>query len=303
MVRYRNILFGLSLLAAGVWAGTVLQSAHQASSAASGFEPRLPPAASTDQPRDLRASAPVGPSAAFDSMLDYVGVGVLGLFIVGSVALAVRLARRRQTPRSAVAGQSAAAIVLGDSPANANEAGRDVLEYQKVPRELAHNPFGAEGAHLSFDERVRIAALGSVQAGRVIGAIQFKLTPTLEPGDEEARPDLSPVAHIAERFARNLRRSDGVRVMGPDEIVIFVSLLARRRELEDISFRLRRVLVKEGMGDQILHNGIAMYPIDGYTCAEMIEAARAHPGLLPPTTAANAPAIGVSSAQAIGLQG
>ena len=304
MVKYRNILFGLSLLAAGVWVGTVLQSAHQATNGGSGFEPRLPaPQSMAGKSDEPAIAAPVGPSPQFNAVLDYAGVGLLGVLVVGCVAFAARLTNRRRAPRVASSEQSSAAVVLAEQPANANHASHEALEYQRVPRELAHNPYGAEGAHLSFDERVRIAALGSVQAGRVIGAIQFKLAPMLEPGDEDVKPDLSPIAHLAERLARNLRRSDGVRVLGPDEIVIFVSLLSRRRELEDISLRLRRVLVKEGLGDQILHNGIAMYPLDGYTCGEMIEAARAHPDLLPPAPATGATTLAGPTAHAIGLQG
>ena len=303
MVRFRNVLFGLSLLATGAWAGSVLQSAHRAANPASGFEPHLPAQQSAlVQSGDAAVAAPAGPSPMFDAMLDYAGVGAFCVLVMGCVAFAVRLARRGRAPRVAQAEQSRAAVVLVEQPSNANNAGDEATEFQKVPRELAHNPYGAEGAHLSFDERVRIAALGSVQAGRVIGAIQFKLAPMLEAGDESTKPELGPIANLAERLARNLRRSDGVRVLGPDEIVIFVSLLSRRRELEDISLRLRRVLTKEGLGDQILHKGIAMYPLDGYTAAEMIEAARAHPDLLPPP--ANATAIVAAPVTpAIGLQG
>ena len=289
MSKLRNAFVSVSLLFAGILAGAKLHAIGQANNSLSGFEPRLaqPPPKNPAQAVAAEKPENIDFNETFDAIFDDVFVVILIAGCIGCVFIAAKYVRRTNRSSRNPSERPTAALVLSDANVNRAESAYALDEITKVPRELANNPYRAAGAHLTFDERVRIAALGSVQAGRVIGAIQFKLALPNEPETDGQSQGSHGIAHVAERFARNLRGSDGVIAIEPDEIIVFVSLLSRRRELEDIALRLRRVLVKEGLGDRILHAGIAMYPIDGYSSRELIDAARAHQELMQPDFMSN----------------
>ena len=153
-------------------------------------------------------------------------------------------------------------------------AAMEVQPAISAPRTLLQNPWGQEADGLSFDERVRLAAQGSVIAGRVIGVIHFHLG-----GGEAAVAD--PAAPIADRFRAALRATDHVRVLDRFEIIVFISLLPSLDALRSIAGRLKAIA--EGFG-RVCEPGLAMYPIDGYSSGELIEAAamRTRPGLIDP---------------------
>jgi len=157
-----------------------------------------------------------------------------------------------------------------------------------VPRELLKNPYGPAFNHLSFDERVNIAIEASLRARRVIGVIHFFIDTTHK--GEVVRKEDGPgpvMRELAERFRKRLRPSDCVRLMGENEIAVFISLLSNTTDLQSIATRLSRVVTESGLCPapaRLPKAGLAIYPVDGYLGTELIRAAkkRTAPLDLPP---------------------
>lgn len=202
------------------------------------------------------------------------------LAILLGVVLAAMLWSLRRLKHAAVAGHKNAAPARGSERASANPWAPDAVAAGKVetaaaPRELLSNPWQFGDASLTFDDRVRLAVEGSLRSSRVLGVIYL----AVRTGAESTRI----AARISDEFRAKLRRTDHVKietgVNGSLEISVFAPLLRSRSELAIIAERLmtaaRRIAI-DCKQLQLDEPGLAMYPIDGYECDELIASARAN---------------------------
>lgn len=153
-------------------------------------------------------------------------------------------------------------------------------QYDVVPRTLPKNPFSglANGAVLA--DELEVAAAASVRLSRTVGLIYFQL-PTLAAFESQygAAAAETLMDTLAQDFRRAVRATDNVAILSRSEILVAVCLLASRKDLETVASRLtaaarRRELIEEGAPS--LPVGLAIYPLDGYSGAELIESAKRH---------------------------
>ncbi len=151
-------------------------------------------------------------------------------------------------------------------------------QYDLVPRTLPQNPYSASQSLPVLADEIDVAAAASVRLSRTVGLIYFEF-PSLaafeaEHGAESAR---GLVAALAEDYRRALRATDNVSILNGEHILIAISLLAGRKDLETIASRLTAAARRRGMIEEdapSLPAGLALYPLDGYSGAELIESAR-----------------------------
>ncbi|MCC2097249.1 MAG: hypothetical protein KDJ29_10180 [Hyphomicrobiales bacterium] len=144
------------------------------------------------------------------------------------------------------------------------------------PRTLLQNPFGAEHQGLTFEDRVQIAAEASLRHDRVIGAIRFKLGAMTCHSQEAPHPAALSVESLADCFHDRLRATDCIRILGEDDIAVFISLLHTKDDLNRIAARLfaEASALAEQNGLQLTSlPGTAIYPLDGYSGDALMEAA------------------------------
>lgn len=146
-----------------------------------------------------------------------------------------------------------------------------------VPRALPRNPYGAEFAGQTLDERVCIAIRESALFGRSIGAIVMHAAICEANAMPVSRALLEDIAlHLGEK----LRASDCVLPRDDTSIVIYVSLLNALDDLHSIARRMHTV------GAQFLDNnghpeytltqpGVALCPLDGAGAGDLYAAAEA----------------------------
>ena len=227
--------------------------------------------AASDQLQGTANSPALRPFASAD-------FGSLYALALATVSLALFVQLRRRPPGSPLAVRPAARAAALTPSLERTAAFRINAEKPVIPRSLLRNPYGPETQHLSFDERVQIAAEASLRESRVIGAICFRVS--LKGGAAQrdvTAPDSQHLEPLADFFRTRLRSTDCVRITGQDEIMVFVSLLDTLQHLRNITARL--VAAVQNCQDlpnlQIgLATGAAMYPIDGYSGAELIASAR-----------------------------
>ncbi|MDP2359117.1 MAG: hypothetical protein Q8M31_24080, partial [Beijerinckiaceae bacterium] len=147
----------------------------------------------------------------------------------------------------------------------------------EVPRSLIQNPFSNEIEGFDFETRVQWAISGSLRHGRVLGVIHF--------GFSTGGADVGPASlkllnirmiAIQKELKARLRSGDCVKITGEGKISVIIPLLALRPDLERIADRLYVVALKAGAELELplaYAPGCAMYPIDGYSFAELSQAA------------------------------
>lgn len=167
-------------------------------------------------------------------------------------------------------------------------------QYDIVPRTLPKNPFsGATNLHVLADE-LENAAAASVRLSRTVGLIYFEL-PALSALEDErgAQAAEAMMEFLAQVFRRAVRATDNVAALSRNQIMVTICLLASRKDLETVASRLtaavrRREMIEEGAPS--LPVGLAIYPLDGYSGHELIQAAQQHYRELSPAQQAQAPA-------------
>ncbi|KAF2992466.1 hypothetical protein OGR47_05425 [Methylocystis sp. MJC1] len=147
--------------------------------------------------------------------------------------------------------------------------------HSSVPRHLPENPFSGSENLADFCIEIEDAAKASALMSRAVGLIYFEF-PKLVSG---AATGEASIGALADDFRLALRPTDHVALLGQDQIVVVVCLLACRKDLETVASRLsaaarRRGAIEEGAPS--LPVGLAMYPSDGLEGQALIDAARKH---------------------------
>jgi hypothetical protein len=147
----------------------------------------------------------------------------------------------------------------------------------EIPRSLIQNPFSDGIDGVDFETRVQWAIAGSLRHGRVLGVIHFEfLTSTVSVGaSNSGLLDIRMIA-VQKELKAHLRSGDCLRITGEGKISVIVTLLSVRSDLERIAEQLYVVALKAGAELELplaYLPGCAMYPIDGYSFAELRQAA------------------------------
>ncbi|PPD46117.1 MAG: hypothetical protein CTY15_01700 [Methylocystis sp.] len=174
----------------------------------------------------------------------------------------------------------------GESPADDPAADRAAGwqpapgQYDVVPRTLPTNPFSGAASLAALIDELEMAAAASVRLSRTIGLVffEFPAVSAIETAQGADAAD-AVIASLAQDFRRAVRATDNVIILGRRQILVTICLLAGRKDLETVASRLtaaarRRALIEEDAPS--LPVGLAMYPLDGYSGAELIDAAKRH---------------------------
>jgi len=121
-------------------------------------------------------------------------------------------------------------------------------------------------ADLSFEDTITEAAYCSNEYGRRLSVICVRI-----PGASRATRDL-----VADLLRKHVRSTDEVDMVSNEEIVVCCHLLRDALSAEIIFKRLERVLRSSGpiSASFPVRIGKALYPLDGYTGADLISTAR-----------------------------
>ncbi|MDH7798685.1 MULTISPECIES: hypothetical protein [unclassified Beijerinckia] len=140
--------------------------------------------------------------------------------------------------------------------------------------ESQKNPFGSDYAHLKFEDRVQMAGDQSLEDNQIMGVVCLSLHSSSS-DEVAAQPELrSRILDLADEVRRALRVTDCVQVTEANEIAVFVSRLRSRSDLLETARRLSVLLAEKGDNLRFAAPGFALYPLHGYTSAELIDAAR-----------------------------
>lgn len=218
-----------------------------------------------------RGIAAVGPANA--------GLGLLSILIA---VLLLRKQRRKREGRKFEIVTPAQPDSVRGSGYGSQYVERQVQSaqtrtYVEAPRALFENPYGAEYAGLTLNDRVRVAIEASLRASRVIGVIVFHLPRVISNG-RTMEVSERQVEELAALLRSKLRQTDGVVRLGDGSIAVFISLLATKGNLNKIAHRLyteTQQFFISAPASQPLAPGTAMYPIDGYEPEDLIAAAHA----------------------------
>lgn len=219
----------------------------------------LKPVLAASQPLFVAPPVPratPGASASSSWPLGPIAAGVAGAGLFAGVAALVWWRRRAETQRM----ESIFAPVEGHIGSEISRA---------APRCLPSNPFLPTGSLETLGRQIDNAAAASVEYGRTLGVIYFRL-------DEWSVADAELEALLA-RLRDALRKTDCVAAINPREIIICVSLLPGLTELNTIANRLQDI-GKEWPRFRPafeIEAGLAIYPMCGYRAEELIAHARA----------------------------
>jgi hypothetical protein len=128
---------------------------------------------------------------------------------------------------------------------------------QRLPR----NPFDSLSADLSLDERITAAAELCAQYDRKAIVLSLRF-------DEIGREDLDKAALTAHRL---VRKTDLVEVVSEHEILVGLAMVHDFEAAALVMDRLRKAFAFGGVK---ISSGAAIYPLHGYSGAELIAAAR-----------------------------
>ena len=146
-------------------------------------------------------------------------------------------------------------------------------------RNLPVNPFSKTALPAVLQRQIEMAAVASVEFGRTLGVIYFKIAEQEgRSGDETCAGSSVGLLKLLSDFRRVLRTTDHVALLGQAEIIVCISLLPGLPELVAIAERLRKVGEAAGGHAALLQPaaGLAIYPLCGYRGIDLIEYARLH---------------------------
>lgn len=152
---------------------------------------------------------------------------------------------------------------LGEAPpiVEGAPAHAGMREFASLPFE---NPFDPAGADLPLDRRISLAAEASAEFSRGVSVLYLQTPATVDP--EGALAVLRGA----------LRPSDHAEMIGPDEIVACLNLIRDLSNVDGVVARLTQRLHERGWPqDMPPRFGRALYPMHGYSGADLIAAARA----------------------------
>lgn len=139
--------------------------------------------------------------------------------------------------------------------------------------QLAVDPFGADYAHLRFEDRVQMAADLSREVGCVIGVICFSYE---GPGAEARSASVTPaeqISRLADVLKPALHKLDGMTITETNVLAVFVCTLKSRNELLERARGLLTAAREHGAASGFSSPGIAMYPVNGYRARDLIKSA------------------------------
>jgi GGDEF domain-containing protein len=212
---------------------------------------------------DDGATPPVAESEDFFAYLRMIAGAFIFIIFAGARYL---LGFRNK----AKAGENDALSTIVDRPA----PGQNTL----VPRTLPKNPFSGSADLSVLGSEIEAAAAACQPLNRTVGLIYFEF-PKVDAIERAQGAGWGRVNMdaLAADFRRVLRATDYVAVLGPDQIVVVLCLLADRKDMENVAFRLsaaaRRCDIIEEDAPS-LPVGLAIWPIDGRGGATLIQSAR-----------------------------
>jgi len=143
----------------------------------------------------------------------------------------------------------------------------------EAPRTLPYNPFTHSSDTAILGRQIEIAAEACVRFSRTIGVIYFEVG-SLKKLDRQLGAqvvDLKVAALVAE-LGRLLRATDYIATPERNQIVICICLLENTTDLKSIAARLWETVQRHGIVPQPA--GYSVYPLNGYSGEELINAAR-----------------------------
>lgn len=264
MGNLRNFLLIAAVFAAGVstadWFNLEWLKLSQLSQMIPATAPQLPPPAG-------------GASRSMQVVETWLQPRDVGFALMAALAIVWLILRRKSADIKSYAGQTRGDLAALDRTAAHMQVTRTV----NPPRALLNNPYGAEIQGVDFETRVQCAIEASLRASRVIGVVHLGLGRSgLHVGEGQALSDVG-LERVAEALRVKLRSSDHVRVSADGKIEVFISLLATRDHLRKIATRLAQAVreIEPESGLALIHQpGCSIYPRDGYTSVELVDAAR-----------------------------
>jgi hypothetical protein len=150
-------------------------------------------------------------------------------------------------------------------------------ERRAYPKVMLQNPFGAELEYLTFEQKIDVAIEGTLQAGRYVGVIFIPVfREGGDSGDVHAKRLTIALDMIGAEIKVNMRKHDGMNIE-PVGLAIAITLMKSFGNLESVSRRLQIVaaLAARRLGGVVIGDaGMAAYPLDGYSAAELLQTAR-----------------------------
>jgi hypothetical protein len=143
------------------------------------------------------------------------------------------------------------------------------------PRNLPINPYFKTSSLDVLANQIDRAASVSVELGRTLGVIFFRLGGPNGRNSDTSGAD-GDLTELMAQFRGALRKTDHVVAVNEGEIIACISLLPGLTELKSISERLRAIGRNSGKFDAtfLAPAGLAVYPMCGYSAEELIEYAR-----------------------------
>lgn len=187
---------------------------------------------------------------------------------------ALLLARRRKRPAvdEAEARERRVADAVAAIRPGVDEASRLAL----VPRTLPHSPFTAVDA-ATLEGQIEIAAEACVRLSRTVGLVYFEVPAYAEIERQEGKQRADEiVSALAEALRHYLRVTDHVAILDGNRIVVCVCLLDKATDLEGVAKRLAVIVQRHKLGGEanaLVRPGLSVYPLHGYSGAELIAAA------------------------------
>lgn len=152
---------------------------------------------------------------------------------------------------------------LGEAPpiVDGASAHAGLREFATLPFE---NPFDPARADLPLDRRISLAAEASAEFSRGVSVLCLQTPASVEPEGALAV------------LRASLRPSDHAELIAPDEIVACLNLIRDLSNVDGVIGRLTQRLHERGWPqDTPPRFGRALYPMHGYSGADLIAAARA----------------------------
>lgn len=152
---------------------------------------------------------------------------------------------------------------LGEAPPIVEGASTHagMREFASLPFE---NPFDPARADLPLDRRISLAAEASAEFSRGVSVLYLQTPASVDPEGALAV------------LRGSLRPSDHAEMIGPDEIVACLNLIRDLSNVDGVIGRLTQRLHERGWPqDAPPRFGRALYPMNGYSGADLIAAARA----------------------------
>lgn len=213
------------------------------------------------------------PEAADDEFVRHTAPYIIGvlLFALGFI---VFVRRRIEAPADDDDPQGKAV----DDAVTAILEGAPEGSFTVVPRTLSSSPFTTHEDIPTLERQIEIAAEACTRLSRTIGLIYFEAPAYAQIEAQHGKAGAhQAMSCLASELRRSLRNTDHVSLLDDNSVLVCICLLANLSDLENIARRLRSVVERLGLGAElgaVLPIGLSIYPLNGYTGADLISAVR-----------------------------